>query len=84
MEPRRNVAAVDRRWFEEPLPARLESSDEYDQVAGAWARARRPASPYHGAAFAARAAHLAALLRDFEAEVARRADPAGSGDTSLT
>ena len=70
----------DRSWFEQALPERLVSSDEYDQVAGAWARARRSSSPYHGEALRERADQLHALMKDYEGEVLRRSDPAGSGD----
>ena len=70
----------DRRWFEQALPERLQSSDEYDQVAGAWARARRSSSPYHGEAFRERADRLHALMREYESEVLRRSDAAGSGE----
>jgi hypothetical protein len=76
----RDAARHDRRWFEEQLPARLESAIEYDQVAGAWARARRSASPYHDVAFEERAARLLALLRAYEEEVTDRADADRSGE----
>jgi hypothetical protein len=75
-----DVSTYDRRWFEEALPADLESMEEYQQVAGAWARSLRSASPYHGPAYGERAARLHKLFSDFEERVTHRKEVADSGD----
>ena len=80
MTQRKAVSARDRRWFEEALPARIDTMEEYQQVSGAWARSLRSASPYHGATFAERAARLHDLFSDFERRSTHRAPVADSGD----
>jgi len=76
----KSVSAQDRRWFEEALPSRIETMEEYQQVSGAWARAKRSVSPYHGPDFAERAADLFALFSDFERRSTERAPVADSGE----